>query len=105
VSSRLWTGRVQVRILPPGPIKPVSTEEKGQRVGEVARAANLLETITPFFDRLHFHPVPHVRPLRQRGSDARDIDEQPRAQTGSCKSVQYMLDSRKHGNQSGRAST
>ncbi|MCB9654415.1 MAG: hypothetical protein H6729_09840 [Deltaproteobacteria bacterium] len=31
---------------------------------ETDRAANLIETILRFFDRLRFYPVPHVRPLR-----------------------------------------
>src|SRR5262245_57459848 len=31
--------------------------------GEAARAASLIETITPFFDRLRFYPAPHARPL------------------------------------------
>jgi hypothetical protein len=34
------------------------------RHGEGAAAARLIETITPFFDRLRFYPVPHARPLR-----------------------------------------
>jgi hypothetical protein len=34
------------------------------RRGEVDLATKLIVTITPFFDRLRFYPVPHPRPLR-----------------------------------------
>jgi hypothetical protein len=34
------------------------------RHGEAERAAELIETISPFFDRLRFYPVPHARPMR-----------------------------------------
>jgi hypothetical protein len=34
------------------------------RHGEAGRAADLVEAITPFFDRLRFYPVPHDRSLR-----------------------------------------
>ncbi len=30
--------------------------------GEAERAADLIETIVPFFDRLRFYPIPHPRP-------------------------------------------
>lgn len=32
--------------------------------GEAERAAGLVETIAPFFDRLRFYPIPHPRPAR-----------------------------------------
>src|SRR5919198_2908588 len=61
LGTMLGDGRFRVRVPEEGALL-IAVWLLGH--GQAGRAADLVETIRPFFDRLRFYPVPQPRPLR-----------------------------------------
>jgi hypothetical protein len=61
LEAMLAGGRYRIRVPEEGALLVVAWL---LRRGEAKRAAELIETITPFSDRLRFYPAPHAHPVR-----------------------------------------